>query len=130
MDVLRGAETLKLFIPAVESQMGIENLADLIDPRNGLIQPLGVFVLDLNQQILETLNVRSASGVIVAGKVDYTPAIDAPLAVGDVISALNGARLTSATQFRSELERFKAGDAVVLEVERQGRFQFVAFEME
>jgi len=73
---------------------------------------------------------RSSAGVVVAGKVDYTPPIDADLAVGDVICSLNGVRLTAARHLRSELEHFKTGDAVVLEVERQGRFQFVSFEME
>jgi S1-C subfamily serine protease len=47
-----------------------------------------------------------------------------------VICSLNGIQLTGASHLRSELERFKTGDAVVLEVERQGRFQFVSFEIE
>jgi serine protease Do len=110
MDVLREKEALKLYIPAFEAEAGAENLADLIDPQNSLIQPLGIFV--------------------VAGKVDYTPPIDADLAAGDVICSLNGVQLTGASHLRSELERFKTGDAVVLEVERQGRFQFVSFEIE
>jgi serine protease Do len=131
MDVLRGSETLKLYIPAVEAQPGVESLADLIDPQNGLIQPLGIFVLDLNKPVFDVLaTLRSSSGVVVAGKVDYAPPIDAGLAVGDVICSVNGARLTGASHLRSELERFKTGDPVVLEVERQGRFQYISFEME
>ena len=131
MDVLRGNEALMLYIPAVEAQAGAENLADLIDPQNGLIQPLGIFVLDLKKPVLDTLaTLRSSAGVVVVGKVDYTPPIDADLAAGDVICSLNGIQLTGTSHLRSELERFKTGDAVVLEVERQGRFQFVSFEME
>jgi serine protease Do len=131
MDVLRGNETSKVYIPALEAQAGAENLTDLIDPQNGLIQPLGIFVIDLSKPVLDILApLRSSSGVVVAGKVDYTPAIDAELAAGDVICSLNGVQVTGTSHLRSELERFKAGDAVVLEVERQGRFQFVSFEME
>ena len=131
MDVLRGNETSKVYIPALEAQAGAENLTDLIDPQNGLIQPLGIFVIDLSKPVLDILApLRSSSGVVVAGKVDYTPPIDADLAAGDVICSLNGVQLTGTSHLRSELERFKAGDAVVLEVERQGRFQFVSFEME
>lgn len=131
MDVVRSNEKLKLYIPAVQSQMGVESLVDLIDPQNGLIQSLGIFVLDLTKPVFDLLpTLRSSSGVVVAGKVDYIPPIDADLAVGDVICSLNGVHLTGASHLRSELERFKAGDAVVLEVERQGRFQFVSFEME
>jgi len=131
MDVLRGNETSKVYIPALEAQAGAENLTDLIDPQNGLIQPLGIFVIDLSKPVLAILApLRSSSGVVVAGKVDYTPPIDADLAAGDVICSLNGVQLTGTSHLRSELERFKEGDAVVLEVERQGRFQFVSFEME
>jgi serine protease Do len=131
MDVVREKEALKLYIPAFEAEAGAENLADLIDPQNSLIQPLGIFVLDLKKPVLDMLATpRSSAGVVVAGKVDYTPPIDADLAAGDVICSLNGIQLTGASHLRSELKRFKTGDAVVLEVERQGRFQFVSFEIE
>jgi len=68
--------------------------------------------------------------VIVAGKVDYTPAIDADLAAGDVIRSVNGTLLRSVNDLRSTLEHLKTGDPVVLEVERQGSYQFVSFDME
>jgi S1-C subfamily serine protease len=46
------------------------------------------------------------------------------------VRSVNGVPLTSAQHFRSELERFRPADAVVLEVERQGKYQFIAFAME
>jgi S1-C subfamily serine protease len=81
--------------------------------------------------VMNTLaNLRSFSGLVVAGTVDYTPAIDADLAVGDVIRSINGVPLTATSQLRSELERLNAGEPVVLEIEREGAYQFVSFEME
>lgn len=131
VDVRRGLEVQKLYIPAIEAQGGVESLADLIDPQNGFIQPLGIFALDLNQPLVEMLsNLRSSSGVVVAARADSAPANEADLTTGDVIRSLNGVPLTGKSHLRSELDRFKAGDAVVLEVERQGRFQFVSFEMD
>jgi serine protease Do len=131
MDVLRGTEKLKLHIVAVEAHPGAENLADLIDPQNSLIGPLGIFAIELNRSIAESMcGLRSSSGLIVAGKVDYTPPIDADIGVGDVIRSINGTLLTSTAEFRSQLENFKTGDPVVLEIERQGRYQFVPFDME
>jgi S1-C subfamily serine protease len=116
---------------AVPRHAGMETLSDLIDLQEGLIGPLGIFVLELDKPLAESLaNLRSSSGIVVAGKVDYTPAIEADLAVGDVIRSVNGVPLTSAQHFRSELERFRPADAVVLEVERQGKYQFIAFAME
>jgi serine protease Do len=131
MDVLRNGQTMKLFIPAIEAPGGADSLADLIDPQNGLIAPLGIFVLELNKSIAGTLaGLRSSSGVIVAGKVGYLPAIDTDLAVGDVIRSINGLGLSGTRELRDALERFKAGDPVVLEIERQGTYQFVSFDME
>jgi serine protease Do len=50
--------------------------------------------------------------------------------VGDVIRAVNGQPIKDAQQLRQTLAGLKAGDAVVLEVERQSVLQYVAFEME
>jgi len=131
MDVLRGGEKLRLAIPAIESHAGDQNLEDLIDPQKGLIASLGIFGVELNASIAALVpNLRSASGVIVTGKVDYLPAVDADLVPGDVIHAINGLQLTGLDHLRAELERLKTGAPVALEVERQGRYLFVSFEKE
>ena len=131
MDVLRGSEPVTLYVAAIEAQGGVESLSDLIEPQKGLIGPLGIFVVDLNKSIVDALpHLRSSSGVIVAGKVDYTPPIDADLSVGDAIRSINGISLTGTEHFRSELERLKTGDPAVLEIERQGTYQYVTFEKE
>jgi len=131
MDVLRGSETLKLHIRAFEAPDSIESLADLIDPQKNLVAPLGIFAIELNGSLAAALgHLRSATGVVVAGKVDYSPAIDADLAVGDVIRALNGTSLGNPNDLRSALGSLKTGDPVVLEIERQGRLQFNSFDME
>ena len=103
----------------------------MVDPQQSLIGPLGIFVLELNRPIVESLaHLRSSSGLIVAGKVEYTPAIVVDLALGDVIRSIDGNSLTGIQQFRSEFERLKTGDPVVLEIERQGTYQYVTFEKE
>jgi serine protease Do len=131
MDVVRNGEMQRLYIPAVEAHSGVENLADLIDPQNSLIGSLGIFVIDLNKTLAESLpGLRSASGVVVAGKSEYDPTVGADLAAGDVIRSLNGISLTGSEDLRSALARCKSGDPVVLEIERQGTYQFVSFDME
>ena len=42
----------------------------------------------------------------------------AGLKVNDVITTVNGKKVASATEWRSEIERGKAGDAITLEVRR------------
>jgi serine protease Do len=124
IDILRGGETLKFHVAAVEAHEEFDALSDSIDPQKSLVAPLGIFALDVDRSLAESLaDLRSSNGVIVAGKVDYAPAIDAGLLAGDVIRSVNGSMLTGTADLRARLERFKNGDAVVLEVERQGKYQ-------
>jgi S1-C subfamily serine protease len=64
------------------------------------------------------------------GRVDYAPRIDVDLQAGDIIRSINGVKLSHVDDLRTELTKYKIGDAVALEVERQGAFQFVTFETE
>lgn len=131
MEVLRNGQMVKLMIPAIEAPTGMDRLADLIDPQKNLISSLGVFFLDLNSTIADNLpGLRSTSGVIVVARVDYAPRIDADLRIGDVVRSINGIPLSRVDDLRSQLAKFKPGDAVALEVERQGLLQFVTFEVE
>jgi serine protease Do len=131
MEVLRGEKQMALSIQAEEEQQGIENLADLIDPQKSLVAPIGVFALDLTPKLAESVaGLRSKSGALIVARTDYEPKISADLAVGDVVRSANGKAVDSVDALRSELSRYKVGDAIVLEVERQGVMQFVAFEME
>ena len=131
MQVLRGGKTNTVSIAAADALPVIDSLSDLIHPRRDLIAPLGIFVIDLNNSLAEVIpNLRSKSGVVVAGLLGEEPATSANLEVGDVIRSLNGKPLVSSEQLRRELASFNPGDAVVLEVERQSVLQYVAFEME
>jgi serine protease Do len=131
VEVLRGREVKELPIMAVDDTKGTESMADLVEPQNNLIVPLGVFVLELNDKIAEGLpGVRSAKGLVVAAKVDYTPKLDADLEIGDVIRSINRVPLNHPEDLRAELARYQSGDAIVLEIEHKKVFQFTAFEME
>jgi serine protease Do len=131
MSVLREAETLNLTIAVVEVPKGVEGLADLIDPQKSLLAPLGVFLLDLNQKNAGYLpDLRSSSGTIVVARASYAPRIDADLKIGDVIRSVNGISVSGVDSLRAELDRFNKGAPVVLEIEREGVYRFVAFEME
>ncbi len=130
LDILRGTQKKQFAINAIDAQVAFGKLSDLID-QDSLILPLGVFAVNLTKELAEQLGgLRSATGVIIAGRVDYDPQIDVDLDMGDVICALNRTKITSVTEFRKALEALKPGAPVVLQVERQGAFKFVSFEME
>ncbi len=131
MGILREGKPMMVTVTPVDAPPLIDNLSDLINPRRDLIAPLGIFVIDLkNSTVGAMLNLRSDKGVLVAGLLDGEPATEADLSSGDVIRAINGMPLEDSQQLRQTLSSLKAGDPVVLEVERQSVLQYVAFEME
>ena len=131
MSVQRESGPVTLTIHPVDAPAGVDSLTDLIDPQQSLIPQLGIFVLDLSKALENNFpKVRSSSGVIVVGRVDYAPPIETNLDVGDVIQAFNGMEINDAAGLRTGLSRLKTGDPVVLRVERDGAYQFVPFELE
>jgi serine protease Do len=128
--VLRGLQRLSLNIPAVEHRDEMDQLADLVDPKNR-IGGLGVFAVDFKPELPSVVrDVRLPSGVVV---VALTPGPDTgshSFHAGDIIHALNNTPMKSVEQLRSALHQLKPGDPVVLQIERQGKLQYVAFDME
>lgn len=128
--VLRGSADYTASITPVEAPQTIDNLTDLINPSTDLIAPLGIFVLDLNRALAASIPTRSGKGIIVAGVLKGEPSTLADVQPGDVIRSINSKPIADTAGLRQQLARFNTGDAVVLEVERQGVIQYVVFEME
>jgi S1-C subfamily serine protease len=55
--------------------------------------------------------------------------VDTGLRVGDVIHSLNRTLVESVEQLRSAMAQLKPGQAAVLQIERRGQFQYLAFEV-
>jgi serine protease Do len=130
LEVMRGTQKLQFAVDAVDAQTGLSSLADLID-ENSLVLPLGIFVVDLSKDVADQVaGLRSKTGVIVAGRTDSDPPIDTDLAMGDVIRSINRTKVSNVAEFRDALKQRKAGDPVVLQIERGGAYRYVAFEIE
>jgi S1-C subfamily serine protease len=67
--------------------------------------------------------------VLVVARLGGTDA-EPELATGDVIRSVNNVPITSVAQLRTMIDGFKSGDAIALEVERNGKPIYVAFEMD
>jgi S1-C subfamily serine protease len=130
MQVLRDGKQITASPSPIPAAPTFDNLSDLINPKTDLIPPLGIFVIDLNHPLVEAMGTRAQSGVIVAGLLSGEPATLTDLTVGDVITTLNGKPVKSKQELLQDLNAFKTGDAIALEVERRGVTQYVAFEME
>jgi serine protease Do len=126
--VLRGTEKLSFNVPAVIVRDRMEQLADVADPVKCHIAPLGVLALDFDAKLFP--EVRLASGVLVIGVARGFNSTDTGLQPGDLIHALGRVPIESTEQLKAAVSQLKAGEAAVLQIERRGQFQYLAFEME
>ncbi|HET8734331.1 MAG TPA: PDZ domain-containing protein, partial [Anaeromyxobacteraceae bacterium] len=89
---------------------------------------LGVEVSERLRGILPPL--RIGYGVVVAARTVDGVATAVGLQPGDVIHGLNRAPVETVDGLRQAIQALHGGDPVVLQVERQGRLTYLAFEME
>ena len=128
--VLRGAEKLFFDVPVVEPPHNVDRLADLADPNKSLVPKLGIVGVEIDSKLAATLpGLRVSSGVIVAAKA-ADQSVETSLTVGDVIHAINGVQIETVAALRGSLDRLTSNTPVVLQIERDGRLMFVAFELE
>jgi len=131
VDALRGRQKLSFEIPAVQARDRIDQLADVADPVKNRIERLGIFGVTLDRELRSLLSdVRIARGVVIVGQAQGFNSVDTGLRPGDVIHTLNRTPIESVEQLQSAVAQLKPGDAAVLRIERQGQFQYLAFEME
>jgi len=131
LDVLRGTNRMSLNVPVVVYHEKMNELADIPELQKSLIRKLSIFVTELDGGVKQVLQgARSDSGVVVVAQAAGTNAVDTGLETGDIIRAIGGAPLQSVSQLRAIVPKLRQGDPVVLQIERKGRLQYLAFEME
>jgi serine protease Do len=131
VDVLRGGEHLSFDIVPIQEPHQMDQLADLADPTTSLIPKLGILAVALDPRTVAIVGgLRRSSGVIVAARVENPRGIDTGLQAGDAIYEISGKPISSIQELRSAARQLKPGDPVALFIERAGKLQYVAFEMQ
>lgn len=130
IDVLRGTSQMSFNLPVTVYREKIGELAEVPNLQKTLIRKLSVFVTDLDNRIKPLLaSNRSDSGVVVVAQT-AGPNADAGLQTGDIIRAIDRTPLQSISQFQAIVRDVHSGDPVVLQIERGGTLQYLAFEMD
>ena len=132
LEILRGSEKKILYVPAIEQRDHMDELLDTVNPENSLISRLGVLAIDLSETLRSRLgsSLRIPTGVVVVGRAADLILPDTGLQAGDIIHTLNTSSIDSVDGLRTAVGAVKAGEAVVLQVERDGGLLYVSFEME
>jgi len=109
----------------------MDALPDLANTRENLVSRLGVLALDLNDELRSVVGpLRNPSGIVVVARVQDFMSSASGLQTGDIIHSVNQAPIDSLSSLRAALEQIKSHDSVVLQIERSGGYQWLAFEME
>jgi serine protease Do len=131
LEVLRGKDTITLNVPVLEMKDPMDALTTMVDSQHNLVPRLGILALDLNDQLRSMLGeVRNPTGVIVVARAAELISPETGLRTGDVIHSLNGHPVESVEQLRASTRQITPGQAVALQVERDGGLLYLAFEME
>lgn len=131
LEVLRGEQTLRVPVSVIERPDDPGRFSLMVSPEENLVPKLGILGVDLDARIAAMLpGLRAESGVVVAARSPDAVYGRVALAPGDVIRALNSQQITGLNQLRVLLGNVEVGQPVVLQIERRGRLEFLAFEME
>jgi Do/DeqQ family serine protease len=82
--------------------------------KHGYVQRalLGVTILDLTAEVAKEKGVKQIPGVYVASVNDGSAAQKAGLKQGDVITAINGVSIASASELQEQVARYRPGDKI------------------
>jgi serine protease Do len=131
MEILRGAEIKTLHIAVLQESHKMDQLLDPSQTEKDLVPQLAILAISIDDTIRPMIpDLRIPSGIVVVGRAADLFGPDIGLANGDIIHAINNRPIDTVDNLRSALKQFKPGDPIVLQIERAGKLQFLAFEME
>jgi len=131
MDVLRKSDHLSIEIPVINAVDDPTRFADLVNPEDNLIPRLGILGIGIDKKLAAMLpDLRNSYGVVVAAGSATDLSSGTGLNPGDVIYSVNGTPVATVPALKSKLNEYKAGEPVVMQVERSGVLLFVTIELE
>ena len=131
LEILRGSDKKTLFIPVLQEKHQMDQLLDLADSQNNLVPQLAILAVSLDDRVRAMIaDLRIPTGVVVLGRAADLFGPSVGLTTGDVIHAINSRPVDTVDNLRSALSQLKPGDSVALQVERQGKLQYLAFDLD
>jgi serine protease Do len=130
LEVLRGKQQMSFEVPLKEHPHEMDQVSALADPEKNLVPQLGILGVEIDRKIASMIeDLRDPYGIIVAARAAGAAA-EIPLTTGDVIRALNGEPMNTLDKLRASLKALAPGAPIVLQIQRDGRLQFVTFGLE
>jgi len=131
VELVRNGEKRTVQVVTVERHGDPQRFADMVDPAKNMVNRLGILGIDLDRRVSDMLpDLRKHYGVLVAARGGDSAYSGDNLQLGDVIYALNNSPVTDVASLRKQLDQAKDAEALVFQVERNGRLMYLTLEME
>jgi len=114
------AQGIGFAIPINKARRVVE---DLIRYGEIHIPWLGLSIQDVDEKLSQYLQIPQGDGVLVSDVTAHSPAQEAGLKPGDVVTKIGKRRVTSEEIYHAGIEDFSAGDTIPLAIWRQGKAQ-------
>ena len=126
----RGTTEAKFSVTAVEQRSEFDSVTALADPQKNLVAELGILGVEIDPRMVDaSTGLRDPYGIVVAART-AGPLTEVPLLPRDVIRSLNDTNMFTLEQLRSAIRALKPGAAVTLQIQREGRLQYVSFTVD
>jgi len=131
LELQRGSDHLTVEVPVINAVDDPTRFADLVNPEDNLIPRLGILGIGIDKKLAALLpDLRNSYGVVVAAGSTTDLSSGTGLSPGDVIYSVDQTPVASVAALKKKLDEYKAGDPVVMQVERSGVLMFVTIELE
>jgi serine protease Do len=129
-EVMRGTMQMGFDITLKEHAHEMDQVSSLADPEKNLVPQLGILAVEIDKNIASMIeDLRDPYGIIVAARAAGA-AGEIPLMTGDVIRTFNGEPMSTLDRLRAALKALSVNAPIVLQIQREGKLQFVTFSLE
>jgi len=129
--VLRNGQETTISVLVIERPDDPQRFADLVSGPNNIVPRLGIVAVTINADLKELIgDTRLPGGVLVAARTPTNTLLGEGPQPGDIIHSINGTPIQDIAQLRQHLREIKAGDPIVLQIERAGSLSFLVLESE
>lgn len=129
--VQRGTSQLDILLKVEEKNDPADAANSIISPDKNLIPRLGILCVEIDKNVAAANpDLRRPYGLIVAARSPAGQSQYIDLRENDVIHSINGEMITDLAIFRKVIDELPAGSPVALQVERDHRMQYIAFQIQ
>ncbi|MEO9035873.1 MAG: trypsin-like peptidase domain-containing protein [Gemmatimonadaceae bacterium] len=129
--LLRDTSVVAVKLGVIEQDRQSDRLIDLARPRANRIPQLGIVGVEVTGDMSNMLpQLRVASGVIVAARLEQSTFAENPLVAGDIIHAVNRTPVETRSDPLAAVRAARVGARVVLQIERDGRMSYLTMRLE